>query len=98
MSDSVTAWTVGSSLLCPWNFQAGIVDEVAIFSSRGSSPLRDLTYISCVSFIGRWILYHCATWEAQDDLILLLITPTTTSFPSKVTFCDNGCLDFNISF
>ena len=20
--------------------------------------------ISCVSYIGRWILYHCATWEA----------------------------------
>ena len=26
---------------------------------------RDRTHISCISRFGRWILYHCATWEAQ---------------------------------
>ena len=31
-------------------------------SSRGSSRPRDQTRITC---IGRWILYHWATWEAQ---------------------------------
>ena len=36
---------------------------VDISSSRGSSWPRDLTCISCVSWIGRWILYPCATWE-----------------------------------
>ena len=25
---------------------------------------RDWTHVSCVSCIGRWILYHWATWEA----------------------------------
>ena len=29
-----------------------------------SSQPRDQTYVSCVSCIGRWILYHHATWEA----------------------------------
>ena len=31
--------------------------------SRGSSWSRDQTHVSCVSCIGRWILYHWATWE-----------------------------------
>ena len=37
---------------------------VAISCSRGSSWLRDQT---CVSCIGRRILYHCATWEAGKN-------------------------------
>ena len=39
-------------------FQARILEWVAIFSSRGSSQLRDQTRISCVT---RQIVYHCAT-------------------------------------
>ena len=34
------------------NFQARILEWVAIFSCRGSSPPRDLTHISCISSIG----------------------------------------------
>ena len=36
-------------------FQARILEWVAIYFSRGSSQLSDQTCISC---IGRWILYH----------------------------------------
>ena len=43
-----------------------IPEWVAISSSRGSSWLRDRTHVSCISCIGRWILYHCAPWEASD--------------------------------
>ena len=32
--------------------------------SRGSSWPRDQTHITCISGIGRQILYHCTTWEA----------------------------------
>ena len=39
-------------------FQARILEWVAISSSRGSFRSRDW------NFIGRQILYHCATWEA----------------------------------
>ena len=45
-------------------FQARILEWVAIFYSRGSSWPRDWTHISCVSCIGKQILYHCDTWEA----------------------------------
>ena len=38
--------------------QARILEWVAIFSSSGSSWLRDWTQVSWVSCIGRWILYH----------------------------------------
>ena len=41
--------------------QAGKLEWVAISSSRGSSWSRDQTL---VSYIGRQILYHWATWEA----------------------------------
>ena len=41
--------------------QARILEWVAIFSSRGSSQPRDRT---CVSYIGRQILYYRATREA----------------------------------
>ena len=39
-------------------------------------PLGDLPYpgvetTSCVSYIGRQILYHCATWEALSPLLML---------------------------
>ena len=47
-------------------FQARILAWFAIFSSRGSSQHREVTWASCVSYIGRWILYHCATWKAGD--------------------------------
>ena len=34
---------------------------------RGSPQPRDWTCISCTSCIGRWILYHCVTWESQKN-------------------------------
>ena len=49
-------------------FQAKILEWVHISSSRVSSPLRDHT---CVSFMGRQILYHWASWEAQELTINL---------------------------
>ena len=45
-------------------FQARILEWVAISSSRGSIQPRDQTCISC---IGRRILYHWATWEAVSE-------------------------------
>ena len=45
-------------------FQAKILQLVAISYYRGSSWPRDQTWVSCVSCIGRQILYHCASLEA----------------------------------
>ena len=38
--------------------QARILEWVAMPSSRGSSRPRDRTHVSCVSSIGRQVLYH----------------------------------------
>ena len=43
--------------------QARTLEWVAISSSRGSSQPRDWTHVSCISCIGRWILYHFTNWE-----------------------------------
>ena len=39
-------------------FQERILEQVAISFSRGSSQPWDWTHISCVSCIGRWVLYQ----------------------------------------
>ena len=44
--------------------QVRILEWVAMPSSRGSSQSRDQTHIFCISCIGRWVLSHCAIWEA----------------------------------
>ena len=51
--------------------QVRILEWVAISSSKGSSQPRSRTQVSCVSYIGKWILYHCATWEAPYGLFKL---------------------------
>ena len=38
-------------------FQARILEEVSISSSRRSSRPRNWTHVSCVSCLGRWVLY-----------------------------------------
>ena len=43
--------------------QARILEQIGISYTRGSSWSRDLTWVSCISCIGRWILYHWATWD-----------------------------------
>ena len=48
-------------------FQARILEQVAISYSRRSSQPRDQTHVICVLCIGRWILYHWATWEAPKE-------------------------------
>ena len=45
-------------------FWARMLEWVAISFYRGSSPPMDCTHSSCISCIGRQILYHCTTWEA----------------------------------
>ena len=48
-------------------FQVRVLDWVAISSSRRSSGPQDWTQVSCVSCIGRRVLYHCITWKARIE-------------------------------
>ena len=47
-------------------FQARIVEQVAIFSFRGSSQTRDEICVSCVSCTSKWVLNHWATWKRWE--------------------------------
>ena len=60
--------------------QARIVEWVAISPSRISSQPRNQSH---VSFIGRWILYHWAIWEAPFCTLLLLLSRF-----SRVRLCE----------
>ena len=70
----IYSWPLNSEIWgtnpCSWPgssvhaiLQARILEWVAISSSRGSSWPRDRTRVSCISFIGRWILYCWAIGE-----------------------------------
>ena len=50
-------------------FQARILEGLAISYSRGISPTQGSTCISCYSCIGRRILSHCVTWEAEERIL-----------------------------
>ena len=63
LSDSMDHSPPGSSV--HGISQAWTQKWVAVSSSRASFRPRDWTCISGVSCIGRWILYHCATWKAM---------------------------------
>ena len=53
-------------------FQPRRLEWVAYSSSRESSQASDPTRISCISCIGRQVLYHCATWEDIDYLSVIV--------------------------
>ena len=79
--------------------QARILEWVAISSSWGSSQPRDGNRVSCVSCIGRRVLYDQATWEAPierkeerlevNDVyqLNLSICQEKNSFPGLVSNC-----------
>ena len=48
-------------------FQARILEWVTISFSRGSSPPRDGTLVSCISGIGRWVLYQLSHWGSPNN-------------------------------
>ena len=56
LCDSMDYSPPGSSV--PGIFQARILEWVAVPFCRESSQPRDQTQVSCISYIGRWVLYH----------------------------------------
>ena len=63
LCDSMECSSPGSSL--HGIFQARILERDVISYSRASSQPRDWTHVSCISCIGRQILYCWATWEGK---------------------------------
>ena len=60
----VVSYCIVHAQSCP----ARILEWATILYSREPSRPRDWTSISYVSFIGRWVLYYCATWDTVHDL------------------------------
>ena len=58
-----------SRRLCPWNFPGKNTGVGCHFLLQGIFPTRDQTCVSCLSFIGRWILHHSGTWETAASLM-----------------------------
>ena len=67
LSDSMDWSPPGSSV--HGGFEAKILKSVATSPSSGSSWPRDWTYVFCISYTGRWILYYCTTLEAPYDML-----------------------------
>ena len=65
-------------------FQARILEWGALSYSRRSSRPRDRT---CVSCIGRWILYHWATWELLQTMNHLWNLLTDFSVLIQICLC-----------
>ena len=95
LCDSMNCSLPGSSV--HGILQARTLEWVAISYSRGSSQPMDQTHVSCISCIGRQILYHCATWEAPQGshsyclLSVILLSPLAipSSYPTPSSLFTN---------
>ena len=63
-------------ILCPWDYPGKNTAVGCHSLLQGIFLTRDPTCISCVSGIGRPILYHCTTWET----LRLGLTPSQPVF------------------
>ena len=78
-------------------FQARILEWVAKPSSRGSSKPWDQTPVSCVSCIGRKIIYY-TTWEALPLLTLLIADTKLLPLVPNSLFCPLFCKSGAVMF
>ena len=62
-----------TSLNCSWDFPGKNTGVACHFLLQELFPPRDRICISCISCIGRQILYHCITWEAPMAVIRIHI-------------------------
>ena len=96
----IYSWPLNSEIWgtnpCSWPgssvhgiLQARILEWVAISSSRESSWPRDRTRVSCISFIGRRILYRWAIGETHYHLLLQY-----TFIEINKHTCTGGCVHF----
>ena len=77
-----TPWNVAHQAPLSMGFPGKVLKWVATSSSERPSSPRNWTGVSQVSCTGRWILYHCATWEALYCCYIILHTCWTVMPPS----------------
>ena len=65
VSDSGTTWTVACQASLSMEFSKQEYWSELLFPTPEYLPDSGIKPVSLVSCIGRWILYHCAIWEAS---------------------------------
>ena len=83
-----------AKLCCPWDFPGKNTRVACHFPTPGDIPEPGLKPVSCVSSIGRWIFYHCTTWEPQSLKVVvkslshvqLFATPWTAAHQASLSF------------
>ena len=74
------------------SLQARVLEWLTISPFMGSSQSRNQTHISCVSCIGRWILYHWRFYYAMAVLLdLVLIASHSVSEESQHLYRSHHC-------
>ena len=63
--------------LCPWDFPGKNTEVSCHFLPQGIFPTQGSNHISCISCIGRWILYH---WDVGSPYIYLYVLYITCNF------------------
>ena len=85
-------------------FQAKILRWVATSYTRGSCWPKDPSCVSCTSYTGRQVFYHCTTWEALTIAIQCCvsfchrrwISCMCTYIPSLLGLPPYNILNFNL--
>ena len=86
MSDSLRPHELQPArLLCPWDFPARILEWVSISISRGTSPPRNRTWVSCR-------LYLLPITSDQHHETVPFLKPTLAFLVYR--YLDNGIFDF----
>ena len=82
-------WTVATRLLCPWDFPGKNTAVGCHFLLQGIILIQGTNGVSCIFCIGRQILHHCATREAQTDFYTHPNVYVETLIPKEILF-SNG--------
>ena len=69
MSNSfATPWTIAHQVPLSMGFTGKNTGVGCHFLLQGIFPTQRANHNSCVSCIGRWILYHSTTWQALREM------------------------------
>ena len=71
----VTPWMVAHQAPLPMEFFRQEYWRGLLFPSLGNLPNPGIEPVSAALAVGRWILYHGATWEAQAHLRVYQMRP-----------------------
>ena len=80
-----TPWTVAQQAHLSMKFSRQGYWRGCYFLFQEIFSPRDRTRISCISCIGRQILYHCTTWEALHDLPIVVVQFSLSSHPPYIS-------------